>query len=43
MSIDRWMDKEDIVLMHSGILAIKRNEKLQRFKGEADNIAFIYF
>ena len=26
MSIDRRMDKEDVVHIHSGILALKRNE-----------------
>ena len=25
MSIDRWMDKEDVVHIYSGILAIKKN------------------
>ena len=29
MSINRKMDKEDVVHIHSGILAIKRNETVQ--------------
>jgi hypothetical protein len=26
MFIDRWMDKEDVVYVYNGMLAIKRNE-----------------
>lgn len=28
VSIDRWMDKEDVVYIHNGTLLIKKNEIL---------------